>query len=669
MERTRSLSLRAARRYCRRLALAHYENFTVVSCLLPRKLQQHFYNVYAYCRWADDLGDEQTNAAGRYDGASRARSLRLLSWWRAQLLRCYGNEGMERAARDDPSPLGDPRVSPMQERADSAPPALHPVMVALRDTIEQFSIPPEPFLDLITAFEQDQRVTEYETYEQLLGYCRNSANPVGRLVLYLCRANTEESAKLSDCVCTGLQLANFWQDVARDLDRGRIYLPRRDREQFSYGDEQLHGRVYNKAFRELMQMQVDRARDWLERGLPLVAQVPSSVQVDIELFVRGGLTILDKIEALEHNVWRCRPVLTRWDQLRLLGRCGVSCAGRTQPPRRATGRAFRTATTASWQDRADRFKVTPRSVLSLEDSYRYCASLARRTAKNFYFSFLALPPAKRRAMCALYAFLRTTDDIGDGPGPAHKRREELEAWRGSLTRALAGRCDHPLLPALRDTVERHAIPPEYLHAAIDGVGMDLGAVQFRTFEQLCGYCYRVASVVGLSCICIWGYRGEQATQYAHQCGVAFQLTNILRDLREDAQRGRIYLPLEDLERFDYSALDLHALRRNESFHRMMQFQVQRTRRFFLRGAQLLDHLKPVGRPVFRTMYGIYSGILDEIERGGYDVFCHRAGLSPWRKLWILARSFFPTGLANEQSDLGTKPLNRTNVAGVGARRP
>src|SRR4051794_22415222 len=180
------LSLSQARAYCARLTHGHYENFSVVSWLLPRRLHRPFHSVYAYCRWADDLADETGGGP---------RALELLRWWKRQLLRCYEGE------------------------------ATHPVFIALLPTIRAFRIPPRPFLDLLFAFEQDQLVKRYPSYEQLLDYCRCSANPVGRLVLYLCGLFTPERAELSDRVCTGLQLANFWQDVARDWDIGRVYLP------------------------------------------------------------------------------------------------------------------------------------------------------------------------------------------------------------------------------------------------------------------------------------------------------------------------------------------------------------------------------------------------------------------------------------------------------------
>ncbi len=269
-----------AQGYCARLARSHYENFSVASLLLPRRLLPHFHAIYAYCRWADDLGDE--TGGGQY-------ALDLLQWWREELLRVYD---------------GTPR---------------HPVMIALQPTVRRFAIPPTPFLELLSAFEQDQHVKRYDTYEQVLGYCRCSANPVGHLVLYLCECFDERTVKLSDAICTGLQLANFWQDVARDLDIGRVYLPAEDRRRFGYADADLEGRRLTPAFAELMRFEVDRARRLFEDGLPLVSLMPADVQADIELFARGGLGILRKIEAAGYDVWRARPVLRKWEKLSLVG--------------------------------------------------------------------------------------------------------------------------------------------------------------------------------------------------------------------------------------------------------------------------------------------------------------------------------------------------------------
>ena len=264
--------LAEAEQYCRRLATSHYENFSVVTWLLPRALHQHFYNVYSFCRWADDLGDE---------AGSTEKATELLAWWRGELEACYAGT------------------------------VRHPVFVALRATIDRFAIPIEPFADLISAFEQDQRIRDYETFDQLRDYCRRSADPVGRIVLRLCERSTDENVALSDSICTGLQLANFWQDVSRDLAIGRVYLPREDRERFGYDDASLRARVTNDAFLALMKFEVDRARDWLTAGLPLISRLPGRLRIDIDLFARGGLRILKEIKRAGYRVWDRRPVISK----------------------------------------------------------------------------------------------------------------------------------------------------------------------------------------------------------------------------------------------------------------------------------------------------------------------------------------------------------------------
>ncbi|HXD88022.1 MAG TPA: squalene synthase HpnC [Urbifossiella sp.] len=273
------VSLAAARAYCAHVARSHYENFTVVSLLLPRRLIHHFHAVYAYCRWADDLADET---------AGGTKALELLAWWRRELLACYS---------------GQPR---------------HPVMVALRETIRRFDIPPEPFLNLLVAFEQDQRIGRYETFEQLLGYCRNSANPVGHLVLYLFECFSAERARLADDVCTGLQLANFWQDVSRDFAIGRVYLPAEDRRRFGYADADLEANQCTPAFRELMHFEVDRARGFFDRGAKLLPLLPRAARIDVDLFIRGGRAILGAIERIDYDVWSRRPEVGMWAKARLM---------------------------------------------------------------------------------------------------------------------------------------------------------------------------------------------------------------------------------------------------------------------------------------------------------------------------------------------------------------
>jgi squalene synthase HpnC len=267
--------------YCRRLARTHYENFSVATWFLPVRLRQDFFNVYAYCRISDDLGDEV--------GDARA-SLSLLDQWEAELEACYA---------------GNPR---------------HPVFVALAETVRKCEIPKQTFVDLLTAFRQDQRVSRYPTFQDVLGYCRYSANPVGHLVLYVCGYRDAERQAFSDFTCTALQLANFWQDVSPDYANGRIYLPLEDLRRFGVTDDDIAAQRNTSAFCDMMRFEVDRARDWFRRGLPLVEKVDRELALDIELFSRGGQETLNAIEAQGYNVLGRRPAISKTRKLTLVAR-------------------------------------------------------------------------------------------------------------------------------------------------------------------------------------------------------------------------------------------------------------------------------------------------------------------------------------------------------------
>ncbi|MGH9556515.1 MAG: squalene synthase HpnC [Terriglobales bacterium] len=280
--------LEEARAYCESLARSHYENFSVATWFLPRSLQPHFFSVYAYCRISDDLGDEVGDSQ---------ESLELLDAWEAELDACYA---------------GSPR---------------HPVFVALAETVHACTIPRQPFADLLKAFRQDQTVQRYATFDDLLGYCRYSANPVGRLVLYVCGYRDEPRQQLSDSTCTALQLANFWQDVTVDCEKGRIYLPSEDMVKFGVSEEEIASHRATPAFRELMRFQVARTRKWFDQGLPLAAQVGASLALDIELFSRGGQEILNAIEAQDFDVLRRRPVISPARKLWLVARAAVRRPG------------------------------------------------------------------------------------------------------------------------------------------------------------------------------------------------------------------------------------------------------------------------------------------------------------------------------------------------------
>jgi 15-cis-phytoene synthase len=269
-------------------------------------------------------------------------------------------------------------------------------------------------------------------------------------------------------------------------------------------------------------------------------------------------------------------------------------------------------------------------------SYDYCLRVARTRAKNFYYSFMLLSAQQRKAMCAIYAFMRYCDDLSDEPGAT---RAAIEQWRSELENALQGRfSDHPVWPAFHHTVRRFGIPHEYFSQMIEGVASDLEPRRFEDFDQLYGYCYQVASVVGLTIIHIFGFDTPSALPLAEKCGVAFQLTNILRDIREDAGRGRIYLPAEDLRRFGVTEEDLAAGNRNQAFLKLMRFEAGRARAYYDQSLPLLDLIHPRSRRSLWALITIYSRLLERIEGSDYDVLSHRVALSVFEKSWIVARA-------------------------------
>ena len=275
----RSWARQEALDYTRWLATHHYENFNVVSFLLPKRLHQDFYNVYAFCRWADDLADEIGDTQ---------ESLRLLAWWRKELQAMYAGH------------------------------STHPVFVALEETAARHPLTIEPFDDLITAFVQDQTVTRYQNFDQLFHYCRYSANPVGRLVLGLCGYSDAARYELSDATCTALQLANFWQDVIVDLQKDRVYLPLDVLARHGYPVEDLFARKFDDRFRQAMKEVTAVARDLFLKGLPLADQVDRRLAIDLDLFSRGGLKILEKIERQDYDVLRARPAISKTERVGML---------------------------------------------------------------------------------------------------------------------------------------------------------------------------------------------------------------------------------------------------------------------------------------------------------------------------------------------------------------
>jgi len=575
--------LEAAYRSCWELAHAHYENFSVGSWLLPRHLRRHIAAIYAFARTADDFADE-----GSFTPAQR---LARLDEWEARLHAAFAG-----------APEG-------------------PIFVALAATAERFRIPVDPFLRLLQAFRSDVEFKPFATFEDLREYCRCSADPVGHLILYLFGYADAERQHLSDKICTGLQLTNFWQDVARDAAAGRVYLPTEDLSRFGCSPQDLDLDKLPATWRDLMAFEVERARDHLRAGLDLTAHVDRRLARELSLFAGGGLAVLDKIESAQFDV-RDRPTLSRGEKLRLVIR---AAAGSVVPRPQST-------VTAS-----------PRS-RQLSDAYAYCRDVTQRSSSNFYYAFRLLSPARREALFAVYAFCRFVDDIADDDS----RRDPgalLGRWREELEAVYLGTATHPIGRALADAVVKFALEKQHFLDIIRGVEMDLTRKRYATFDELYEYCYLVASTVGLLCVAIFGARDPSAREYAVDLGIAFQLTNILRDVDEDARRGRIYLPLEDLRRFHCSEEDLLSGRYTPRVGALMTFEHGRASAYYLRArSELVDEDRAV-MAAAEAMRMIYERLLGRIAAKHFDVFGERVTLPMYEKLTLALAAWGRSQLA------------------------
>jgi squalene synthase HpnC/squalene synthase HpnD len=627
----------AAQRYTRWLATHHYENFNVVSWLLPKELHQHFYNVYAYCRWADDLGDEVPETM---------RALELLDWWERELDACY----------------------------DAWP--SHPVFVALRETIVAKDIPKQPFADLLKAFRQDQMVKRYPNSEAILGYCVHSANPVGRLVLYVSGYRDEERQRLSDATCTALQLANFWQDVSRDLEKGRIYIPLDAVASHGLDENDIVERRFDERYVRLMKDLIAQTRTLFAEGMPLARMVNGRLSVDLEMFSRGGLAVLDAIEAMGYDTLHHRPAISKSKQARLLGRALVMhLIGGSSKPDDETAR---TSALAGAQQAALQASVT------IPESYAECHRVAHAARSNFYYAFFLLPKAKQDALVALYAFMRLVDDVADEAGDLSSKQRGLARWRAALdqaitrqaqvfdgTAAVASPAKAPegsaeILPALVDTMQRYKMPARYLHDLVSGAEMDLTMRTYPTFDRLREYCYRVAGTVGLTCTHVFGFRDPRALDLAEKLGLAFQLTNIIRDVREDYDTGRIYLPEEDLQRYGVSAEDLGRSEATLGIRELLRFEADRAWQFYEEGAALFSLIEPESRAALWLLVHTYSALLARMEALDFAVLRGRVRLSRAEKMIFMAKARF--GRLTEDNVLEKRDRDRRRAGGTGGRR-
>ena len=632
----------SAQQYTRWLATHHYENFNVVSWLLPKDLHQHFYNVYAYCRWADDLGDEIPETQ---------RALALLDWWEQELDACY--EGR-------PS---------------------HAVFVALHETIVAKDIPRQPFADLLKAFRQDQTVKRYPSWESVLDYCVYSANPVGRLILYLCGYRDEHRQRLSDATCTALQLANFWQDVSRDLEKGRIYIPLDAAAHNGVSEDDIVSRRFSQNYIALMKDLIARTRDLFNQGLPLAQQVEGKLSIDLEMFSRGGLAVLEAIEAQGYDTLNHRPTISKAKQASLLGRVLLSQSFSRK--RYSTESRSTSAHQSAPGSAANRPSRTASSSADLTHSYETCWNLAREAHSNFYYAFFLLPKAKRDGIAALYAFMRLVDNVADDGDDIAAKQRGLAKWRAALDEAIGGYAVFvdgssafklqsapsgaaEVLPALADTMRRFNMPARYLHDQISGAEMDLTVHSYPTFDRLREYCYRVAGTVGLTCTHIFGFKDPRALDLAEKLGLAFQLTNIIRDVHEDAERGRVYLPEEDLAHFNASPQDFSKNEGTLGLRELLRFEADRAFRLYEEGSELLDLVDADSRGTLWLLIHTYSALLARIESLDFAVFGQRIRLSKAEKMLFIARARF--GRHTRENVLEKRDRDWRRAGGAGSRR-
>jgi len=625
-----------AQRYTRWLATHHYENFNVVSWLLPKALHQHFYNVYAYCRWADDLGDEVPDAA---------RALELLDWWERELDACY--EGK-------PS---------------------HPVFVALRETIVAKDIPKQPFADLLKAFRQDQTAKRYPNWDAVLGYCMYSANPVGRLVLYLCGYRDEQRQRLSDATCTALQLANFWQDVSRDLEIGRIYIPLDAAAAQKLSESDIVERRFDERYVRLMRDLIARTRFLFAEGRPLAKMVDGRLSVDLEMFTRGGLAVLDAIEAMGFDTLHHRPAVSKVKQAGLLGRALVAHLVRGNPHENEVTPAPAVVVAQH---------AAPADEINLARSYEECHRIARASHSNFYYAFFLLPKLKRDALAALYAFMRLVDDVSDENQVLLAKQRDLAKWRAAFDEAVTGHSqvfdgtaaiplpseasygEAEVLPALVDTMQRYRMPARYLHDLISGAEMDLTVQTYPTFDRLREYCYRVAGTVGLTCTHVFGFSDARALDLAEKLGLAFQLTNIIRDVHEDYKLGRVYLPEEDLLRYGVSPEDFGRNEATLGVRELLRFEAERAWQLYEEGSALLGLIDADSRGALWLLVHTYSALLSRIESVGFAVFGERVRLPKAEKMMFIAKARF--GRHTEENILEKRDSDRRRASGTGSGR-
>ncbi len=613
--RPKPVTLADSQQACHILATTHYENFSVLSSLLPQQYRADFTTLYAFCRLADDAADERN---------CPETSLKELAELRYVITTCANTTSTDK------------------------PTAFDLYQPAWQDLIHRHRLTEDPFCDLIAAFVQDQHKSRYADWDDLLHYCKGSANPVGRLVLHITgntnTINNDTMMLYSDATCTALQLTNMWQDVARDLtEHDRIYIPQDALQNAGITEHDLlqlvHQNTTSPQFQQTLSTLTNNTWPLFAKGRKLWPFLNTDTRPSIQLFTAGGEAILRAIEKQNYNVLKHRPTIGKLGKATLLLRAWFGA-----------------------QTGLDLFKPQPKTCIysnvSLENSYDYCARLTKTQAKNFYYGLRLTPEPKRSSLYAIYAWMRFIDDLADSTDSAMMtnaptstdRIAAINAFRKQTELLFQPEYNTPtlktvhhqhtpnspcskLMPAFQDTIARYQLHFKPFEDMIQGQLMDVTAsdqLQFDTFDDLYQYCYRVASTVGLICVQIWGENNntkddisDHITQLAIKRGIAFQLTNIIRDFTEDwathntqtqstNTNKRLYLPLEDFKTYNITPQQLTTWAKPKQCLEFMQFQIDRARSYYIESEQLEQLLDPDCAGTSWAMNTLYRNILEKI---------------------------------------------------------
>ncbi len=590
-------------RYCQKIASNHYENFSVISSFIPRHLRPHFSAIYAFCRGADDLGDE-------FDG-DRKRALKA---WRDQLDHAFNGT------------------------------ADHPIFRALTETIRRFNLNYVEFDKLIKANELDQEERTYLTIDDTLEYCRHSADPVGRLVLGLFDIRDSKRYELSDSICTGLQLANFLQDTADDLRRGRAYWPQEDLEKFGLTQEMLIEFAINgnpqpdvDAISRWAAFEAQRIQQFFDQGALLERMVPPRLGLQLQAYRLGGEEALEGVRRQRFNPFVGRPQVTKPKKALIMARI-VAGSAKNLANRKDREHAFtRPRRPRSFAATANGTLNHAQSTERVSEAYRICTGKVRKSGSSFYYGMRMLPAEKRAAIFAVYAWSRICDDaVDDFTGEEaiaqlaraerlydHARTEEWDESPDLVSVALGA------------SIRRFHLSDAGFKGLLRGMRMDLEPQTYQTYEELENYCIDVAGAVGVLCVEIFGYRDEKALQLAAKLGVAMQLTNIIRDLTEDSERGRCYIPVEDMRKFDVSTEDILSGQPSTQVKDLLSFEAERAEQYYQEAADLFDLIDPDSLRCLKLLYGIYHLLLQKIRLSDFDVWTSRTSVSSREALQIM----------------------------------